>query len=98
MTWLKENWLKFIVLTLVVFIAGIYVENSFRLYDRLTSTNETKLLDRFNQYSNMIEVGLCQEAFDEFITKGSKERKGENFFAHCNYRKERYKGDEKWTI
>lgn len=88
MIWLKENWMKFTALALATFIVGLYAENSFGLFERLTFTNEKKLQERFNQYSKMIEVGLCQEAFDEFITKGSKELKGEDFFAHCNYRKE----------
>lgn len=48
---------------------------------------EETVLERFNSYSDMISVQLCKEAYDEFITKGSMERKGyDNFLAHCKYR------------
>lgn len=45
---------------------------------------------RFDEYSNMISVGLCQEAYNEFISEGSKTRKGQGFFDHCKYRKEKW--------
>jgi len=45
------------------------------------------VLERFNKYSDMISLNLCKEAYEEFITKGSMQRKGyENFQEHCKNR------------
>lgn len=71
-----------IILTLVIL--------GFAFYWYLYRPEQIKkdLPVRMEQYSNMIEMKLCQEAYDEFITSGSKERKGRNFFYHCEYRAE----------
>lgn len=74
--------IKIITFAVIGFVLG-YGLNAF-----LNSNNrESSLIKQFKEYSDMIEVGLCQEVYNEFITDGSKIRKGyESFLAHCSYR------------
>jgi hypothetical protein len=58
----------------------------------VSMTSDKALRERFQRFSDLIDVGLCQEAYDGFITAGSKVRKGyEGFLAHCQYRQEKWK-------
>lgn len=57
--------------------------------DNKVNSAESMLRARFKEFSDKIDVNLCQETYDEFITAGSKQRKGyQNFLAHCKYRAE----------
>lgn len=53
------------------------------------NSKEEAVRDRFRLFSDMIDVKLCQEAYDEFITAKSMQYKGfEGFRAHCTHRSE----------
>ena len=83
---------KFLIAILIISILGI---TAYFFY----LTTEKVLRERFEKFSNMIEVGLCREAYDGFITVNSKTRKGyDNFLAHCNYRKKDWKNINIQTI
>lgn len=53
---------------------------------------EAELQQRFKEFSDRIDVGLCQQVYDEFVSAGSKQRKGYgNFQYHCDYRQKDWK-------
>ena len=79
-----KKWMISLVVIIVLFGAGFYVWENVNI----GLNKQELLLKRFNQFSSMISVNLCQEAYDQFITANSKQIKGDNFFDHCKYRNE----------
>lgn len=87
-----------IAIVLVALSASYYFVSKANQNKQVKSkepTREDQLRERFKLYSDMIGVGLCQEAYNEFITAGSQVRKGyQGFLYHCTYRKEKWKNFE----
>jgi hypothetical protein len=94
-----KPWFVFIFLGAVslVSVAGYFVYTNYYLPKmeakkkvEFESQRTAEFKERFDKYGSMISVALCQEVYDEYITAGSKERKGRNFFDHCKYRNEKW--------
>lgn len=93
MNWIKANWFKLGLLLLLFIIACILFYKLIYFPDKLkrtiNSSPEMVLRSETKKYSDLVDVGLCREAYDTYVTESSKASKGfdgrEGFLSHCKY-------------
>lgn len=101
--------LKIIILVVILLLIILFFYYKFflplkereelKIQNQKQEARKDLLLKRFNEFSDMINVNLCQEAYNEFIASESKEKKGYlGFQAHCDYRRDNWSNFKIQTV